>query len=552
MSQEYTPVEWVDETPTQIGTVINKARLDQMQSAHHYADGFEEVDSIPTDDPGVDYHKVVYCTADSSFYRWDGSQWTKDVDDDTKALLQQEIQRATDAEGAIAQDLSDHENDHTNPHQVTKAQVGLGNVDNTSDIAKPISNATQAALQDITAKIPAQASPSNQLADKDFVNSSIATNTANFLGTYDAESDLGFASATVDTWTDPPSSSVESDVGSAISTKLSALGKTATNNDYVFVSVDQSATVGTNWYWRFKFNGSAWVYEFTLNNSSFTADQWAAINSGITVGIVSSIGDKVDKLSTKPTAGTYTKVTINSEGQVTAGNTLAATDIPSLDWSKITSGKPTTLAGYGITDAKIVNGVITLGSNTITVNNATLTIQKNGTTVKTFTANASSNVTANITVPTKVSELTNDSGFITSLPKITRYITTTDTVSGSSNVSIAFSGTNKNPNNNTYFTNTTTAITVVKEGVYLIMGQMYGKVSTPTRIQLSIKVGNSEEKFLSMAYFPVANINMSVNLIGTFTASANTAYTLQLWAENGTFTTSNNAEACVFEMVKII
>ena len=48
-----------------------------------------------------------------------------------------------------------------------------------------------------------------------------------------------------------------------------------------------------------------------------------------------------------------------------------------------------------------------------TVNNATLTIQKNGTTVKTFTANASSNVTANITVPTKTSDLTNDSGFLT-------------------------------------------------------------------------------------------------------------------------------------------
>lgn len=47
-----------------------------------------------------------------------------------------------------------------------------------------------------------------------------------------------------------------------------------------------------------------------------------------------------------------------------------------------------------------------------TVNNATLTIQKNGTTVKTFTANASSNVTANITVPTKTSDLTNDSGFV--------------------------------------------------------------------------------------------------------------------------------------------
>ena len=48
-----------------------------------------------------------------------------------------------------------------------------------------------------------------------------------------------------------------------------------------------------------------------------------------------------------------------------------------------------------------------------TVNNATLTIQKNGTNVQTFTANASSNKTANITVPTKTSELTNNSGFIT-------------------------------------------------------------------------------------------------------------------------------------------
>ena len=49
-----------------------------------------------------------------------------------------------------------------------------------------------------------------------------------------------------------------------------------------------------------------------------------------------------------------------------------------------------------------------------TVNNATLTIQKNGTDVATFSANSSTNATANITVPTKTSDLTNDSGFITS------------------------------------------------------------------------------------------------------------------------------------------
>ena len=128
MTQKYEPVEWTDETPTQPGTLINKARLDQMQSAHHFADGFEEVDAVPTEDPGTDYHKVVYCTADSTFYRWDGTQWTADIDDDTKRLLEE------------------HEADHANPHAVTKAQVGLGNVDNTSDANKPVSTATQAAI----------------------------------------------------------------------------------------------------------------------------------------------------------------------------------------------------------------------------------------------------------------------------------------------------------------------------------------------------------------------------------------------------------------------
>lgn len=44
-----------------------------------------------------------------------------------------------------------------------------------------------------------------------------------------------------------------------------------------------------------------------------------------------------------------------------------------------------------------------------TVNNATLTIQKNGTNVATFTANASSNVTANIGVPNIVSSVSSSS-----------------------------------------------------------------------------------------------------------------------------------------------
>lgn len=43
-------------------------------------------------------------------------------------------------------DLVSHVNNLTNPHSVTKDQVGLGNVDNTSDLDKPISDATQDAL----------------------------------------------------------------------------------------------------------------------------------------------------------------------------------------------------------------------------------------------------------------------------------------------------------------------------------------------------------------------------------------------------------------------
>ena len=48
-----------------------------------------------------------------------------------------------------------------------------------------------------------------------------------------------------------------------------------------------------------------------------------------------------------------------------------------------------------------------------TVNDATLTIKKNGTSVGTFTANASAAKEIDIKVPTKVSELTNDSSYAT-------------------------------------------------------------------------------------------------------------------------------------------
>lgn len=47
---------------------------------------------------------------------------------------------------AVQTNLETHINNKSNPHEVNKAQVGLDNVDNTSDANKPISTATQNAL----------------------------------------------------------------------------------------------------------------------------------------------------------------------------------------------------------------------------------------------------------------------------------------------------------------------------------------------------------------------------------------------------------------------
>ena len=49
--------------------------------------------------------------------------------------------------------FSDHVQNFSNPHNVTKDQIGLGNVDNTSDENKPISIATQSAIDDLKAKL---------------------------------------------------------------------------------------------------------------------------------------------------------------------------------------------------------------------------------------------------------------------------------------------------------------------------------------------------------------------------------------------------------------
>ena len=112
-------------------------------------------------------------------------------------------------------------------------------------------------IADIDKKIPAQANSDNKLADKDFVNSSISTNTAYFRGTFESI------------------------------TALESYSGEKTNNDYAFVISADAA--GNTKYSRYKWNNVTWVFEYDLNNSSFTAEQWAAIQSGITEEVVQRI-----------------------------------------------------------------------------------------------------------------------------------------------------------------------------------------------------------------------------------------------------------------------
>ena len=83
--------------------------------------------------------------------------------------------------------IDSHTEDKANPHGVTKAQVGLSNVDNTKDADKPVSTATQAALDlkanaaDVYTKTEADALVLGKLAVKGDVNtfSNLPNNAAN-------------------------------------------------------------------------------------------------------------------------------------------------------------------------------------------------------------------------------------------------------------------------------------------------------------------------------------------------------------------------------------
>lgn len=139
----------------------------------------------------------------------------------------------------------------------------------------------------IEGKIPNAATNSNQLADKNFVNSSIATSTASFRGT----SVSGLTEEQFTTW----ANSLTHDL-----------------NDYVYwVTVDAA---GNTLFKRYKYDGTNWVYEYTLNNSSFTSDEWTAIQSGATPELI-------QKLNALPSNDSLTQSLGSKVASVKVGNT---------------------------------------------------------------------------------------------------------------------------------------------------------------------------------------------------------------------------------------
>lgn len=100
-----------------------------------------------------------------------------------------------------------------------------------------------------------------------------------------------------------------------------------------------------------RYNGLAFVNS-PLLASDLSGTLPASSLPAFSGDVTSSAGSTTLTLANAGTAGTYYKVTTDAKGRVISGAaSLLATDIPSLDWSKITTGKPTTLSGYAITDA---------------------------------------------------------------------------------------------------------------------------------------------------------------------------------------------------------
>lgn len=138
---------------------LNESGIIPSAQLPSYVDDVIEVDTF-SNLPGTGESGKIYIVQDTNLtYRWSGTDYveiskslalgetssTAYPGDKGKATTDK-LTGITSDINAVQTNLETHINNKSNPHEVTKDQVGLGNVDNTSDANKPISNATQTAL----------------------------------------------------------------------------------------------------------------------------------------------------------------------------------------------------------------------------------------------------------------------------------------------------------------------------------------------------------------------------------------------------------------------
>jgi hypothetical protein len=189
--------------------------------------------------------------------------------------------------------------------------------------------------------------------------------------------------------TDPTGGTDYTIVGTSqiLSVPYALYAKTATSyteTDPIFGASAASGITGTNisdWSTAYGWGNHALAgyapSTRTLAINGTTLDLTA--NRSWNVGTVTSVGlslPNIFSLSGSPvtTTGTLTAALTSQAANLVFASPNASTgapafrslinaDIPNLDWSKITTGKPTTIAGYGITDAVNTTGNQTIAGN---------------------------------------------------------------------------------------------------------------------------------------------------------------------------------------------
>ncbi len=197
-----------------------------------------------------------------------------------------------------AADLVAHTSNTSNPHATTKAQVGLGNADNTSDADKPISTATQTALNAKEPTITAGTTSQYYRGDKTFqtLDKSVVG-----LGNVDNTSDVN----------KPVSTAQATAIGLKQDILVSGTNIKTINGNSILGSGNLVISAAVNQAFRTYGTG------FTLAASS--GDRWYVIQSGTNSGTESNVQVSAEF------AMTFTEIRVRTTGTQSATGSLVFT-----------------------------------------------------------------------------------------------------------------------------------------------------------------------------------------------------------------------------------